>query len=390
MMKATVKTVKKTVVLSVLVLLFSCNQDPIFFKISTETVPKEPRIQGGPTGMVYFTRNGVPAMYVASGSLHWYSYSAWDTGAGSVPQPGGKVIGLAATSEHLYALCISGTGTDTRLRRIGSDGGWEDIGIAEGGYGSIQTIYADNSSNRLFAGARNGSDVYGILFSDGNVLKLLQDNTGMLSGAAFLSGSYYLSTRRGLYTVAEADLPDLSANPGAARQLGYIGSPGQEYRTFMGLIKINDKVIAVERNEGVFYQAGDEGFFPIGISTGKYATGALALWRNVNNEDEKILVAGIQGGLYNTSTSSYTHGYVEFGFKPGSYDLNGSRNDPPTVTVDGLTDRYTATIGKHPINHLYQAPREIDGNMTFFASTQSAGLWSYRDREGGLQWNAEE
>jgi hypothetical protein len=61
----------------------------------------------------------------------------------------------------------------------------------------------------------------------------------------------------------------------------------------------------------------------------------------------------------------------------------------PDITVDGNTDRYTATIGKHPINHLFQTPNNIDPRMTFFASTQTAGLWSYRDRTGGWQWNAE-
>jgi len=61
----------------------------------------------------------------------------------------------------------------------------------------------------------------------------------------------------------------------------------------------------------------------------------------------------------------------------------------PSITVNGLTDRYTATIGKHPLNYMYQASDKIDDNMTFFASTQAAGLWSYRNRGGGWQWNAE-
>ena len=176
----------------------------------------------------------------------------------------------------------------------------------------------------------------------------------------------------------------------------------------MGMIQLEDeKIIVVERNGGVFFEVQESGFRQLRysdgrtVATGRYSTGALALWQQVIiNDDEtpnykdgkRMLVAGIQGGLFSTTTSSsYTHGYVEFELNPdGSLNLDPvSRDNSPSITVDGNTDRYTATIGKHPINYLYQTPPEVDANMIFFASTQTAGLWSYRDRTGGLQWNAE-
>jgi hypothetical protein len=110
------------------------------------------------------------------------------------------------------------------------------------------------------------------------------------------------------------------------------------------------------------------------------------------------LIAGIQGGLYNptnttTSSSSYTHGYVEFDLNPnGSFNTSSPRRDSNRLETVDNSDRYTTSLGKHPINHLFQTPVNIDENRTFFASTQTAGLWSYRDRpdNGGWQWNAEE
>jgi hypothetical protein len=174
------------------------------------------------------------------------------------------------------------------------------------------------------------------------------------------------------------------------------------------MIKLKDTretIIAVRRNIGWLYEITKENFLvPMEytgnldgvIATGKYATGALALWEDPAR-NMKMLIAGIQGGLstgYNSSTS-YSHGYVEFEINSeGSLDTDTSRRDSNNLKSVDDTDRYTASLGKRPINHLFQAPEEIDTNMTFFASTQTSGLWSYRyrDNEGwrGSQWNAEE
>jgi len=388
----------KTIVFFVLALVLSCSQDPIFFTISTEPRPVKPRIQGGPTNMVEYNNR----MYVASGKLFSYNgASGWDDSL----QPGDKVIGLASTGDHLYALCLTGSGVNTVLRRWEPTGGWADIGNAESTYTLIQSIYADNGE--LFAGAmnNNGSD-YGILYFDGGVLRRIAGDTAMLSGAAYRTDDavYFLSTKgRGVYTISETDL---LANK-TATQLG-----GSEDRLLMGMVKLKDDstpskeaIIVIERNDGTFYEARKEGFkiltYTSGAlvtsASGKFATGALAEWvDNINNTNQKMLIAGIQGGLFSTSTtSSYSHGYAEieldspFNIVNGWLVLNNPRSTNPDITVNHDTDRYTATIGKHPVNHFFQAPVDIDPNRTFFASTQTAGLWSYRYRDGGLQWNAE-
>jgi hypothetical protein len=130
------------------------------------------------------------------------------------------------------------------------------------------------------------------------------------------------------------------------------------------------------------------------IATGKFATGALTLWSSKDDDDDtgkKMLIAAVQGSLYNTTTTSYTHGYVEFDLDTeGSFNKDIYRRDAGSLQSVSDNDSYRATIGKHPINHLFQLPVEIDEEKTFFASTQTSGLWSYRDRpNGGWQWNAE-
>jgi hypothetical protein len=415
------KIICKTVIFFVLALVFSCEQDPIFYTISTEPAPVPPRIPGSPTKMVKFERTypegKVSIMYVASGDLHWYAKankgsgnSVWDSAEYKIPQPGGKVIGLAATGEHLYALCIIGTGVTTVLRRIGPDeNDWNTVPLETGvRYRLVQSIFANKE--QLFAGAmnNNGKD-YGILYLKDSLsatpsLGLIASDTEMLSGAARLGNIHYLSTRgRGIYAISETDL---SLNK-PAQQLDEVGKPDGKNRLFMGMIQLDDEgpIIVIERNNGTFFEVQASGFAPLkyaggaAVASGKYATGALALWRQVTDNDDgkKILIAGIQGGLFSTTTtSSYSHGYVEieldspFNIIDGWLVLNNARSSiSPDITVGGDTDRYTATIGKHPINHMYQAPEAIDDKMTFFASTQTAGLWSYRDRTGGWQWNAE-
>ena len=229
-------------------LAVSCRKDPIFYIISTETAPIPPLIPGSPTNMVVFQREykhftdtpndpNDPAfdpeapyeiipinfLFVASGRLHWYGSPdpanespRWDRRYG-IPQPGGKIISLAVTRKHLYALCLSGSSLRATLRRIGHehDSEWQEVaGVNE--YPLIQSIYVtdfkkDDASepDQLFAGARRG-DTYALLYlddTDNPTLKLLKGKTEMLSGAAYRDNFYYLCTRGdGIFRIGKSYL----------------------------------------------------------------------------------------------------------------------------------------------------------------------------------------
>ena len=400
----------------------SCRQDPIFFIITSETAPQKPRIEGSPTNMVVFERalpgrEAVPVLYVASGRLHWYAKAEgsntpqWDSNEYKIPQPRGRIISLAATKDRLYALCLDGHSANATLRYIepDSDGGnvWKEIGSQAAEYPFIQSVYADPETGQLFAGARRNSKdraTYSILYLDSDdTLKMLKAETAIFSGAVYRNGVYYLCTRgSGIFRINEADLV-VGANE-STLQLADITNIDDKNndQTIISMIKLKDEaatIIAVTRREGYLYKVSEDSIERMynnttkeWISTGWYATGALSLWEG---GDYKMLIAGIQGGLYSTTTSSYTYGYVEFDLNTdGSFntDSASTRRRPPNLQSAPDNDRYTASLGKHPINHLFQVPVEIDDNKTFFASTQTAGLWSYKDRpkNGGEQWNAEE
>ncbi|MDR1030274.1 MAG: hypothetical protein LBL76_05320, partial [Treponema sp.] len=82
------------------VLLFcSCNQDPIFYGISLEVEPVDPRIVGMPSNIVA----AAGKVYVASKfneSIHVYEGTGWRRISG----PGGRIIELATTDTKVYAL----------------------------------------------------------------------------------------------------------------------------------------------------------------------------------------------------------------------------------------------------------------------------------------------
>ena len=400
------------IIITLGLLAVSCSQDAIFDKISNETKPLKPRLEGGPSNMVVFQRGSVPIMLVASGKLHWYAKAQWDSSEYGIPQPWGKISALAVAGECLYALGWDSQGVTMLLQYIKSDGyTWIpfSFGVINANPSlttAIQSIYADPSQNWLFAGVSRSTGTgrtYDIQYWNHTTPKqgLLKERTGELTGVVFKEGYYYLCTNGyGIYRVSETDLENDTINETTVIQLDDISAIPN--RMFTSMIKLDDKnetIIAVERGKreedaakGKLYKVNETGFEPmqysIGgeVSIGYYSTGALALWEN---NGLKLLIAGIQDELYYTS---HTYGYVEFRLEDNdSYDIS-ARYLPGNLLsiIDANHGQYTGSLGKYSVNHLFQAPKEIDPNMTFFASTQTQGLWSYRVRNGIWQWNAEE
>jgi hypothetical protein len=397
--------------------IITCKQDPIFYIIAKETAPRKPLIEGAPTNMVLFEWNGAEIMVVASGRLHWYAQtkvevedpadpdyplkevSRWDLDEYAIPQPGGKVISLAVTTSRLYALCFDDQDVNTTLRYIEPDGTeWQDIPSVN--LYPLQSIYADPDKEQLFAGGGKGGkdNEYAIFYLDNdNELQPFKNDTNTILSTHLLSGAVYRDSDSYFYLCTRGEFFKVHETTFAYEVLAE--------KVFMGMIKLDDKktVIAIERHEGFLYEIKADGSLDHmkytitdnngDIATGKWATGAFGLWEDYLNPDRKMLIAGVQGGLFTTSSTSYSHGYVEFELKSDkSFDYGTGRRETNGLQSVDDAERYTTSLGRHPINHLFQAPKHIDKDMTFFASTQTAGLWSYRDRpdNDGWQWNAEE
>ena len=431
----------------------SCGRDAIFFTIATEVPPQPPLIRGGPTQMVVFnwplpqdlasTRealgeapeenleangsdepngpgqdNGTepdngeppryrPVLFSASGGLFWYTSTptlddegnvtlgrnaGWRKPIGIPDRPRGMIIDIAATQSHLYILVMTGTGVDTSIHRLASGGNrWDPVAFT--GPGNIQSIFADPQGGRLFAGVQDRGG-HSIWYHEGSdQLRQLDgtralpndqttDNTGLLSGVVNRGETYFISTRNGILQVDGASVTWLTQDIS---------------RVFMGIIRLPDgSIITVARSGGFLYRVDSNSLERVPdtsdsndehMRTRRDATGAIAIWEDIEG-GERMLIAGVQGAR---TATTFNNGYVEFALNPdGSLNTGVQRRETSALlSVRGQNDQYRTSLGRLPINHLFQAPREVDEDMTFFASTQTAGLWSFRVHNGVPQWNAE-
>jgi hypothetical protein len=396
------------IVFLLLTLLFfagACSQDAIFYYISQEPELREPLIKGTPTNIVEFA-DGV---YVANfTSLYRYSKQGADQPQWeSVSPPEGQIRGLAATKKNLYVL------TDRGLFKGKDDGvlPWGAV-TADPAYANIQTIYAD--SQRLFAGSMVGEKSYVILYEETNALKLLKDNVGLLSGAAYdeTNKKYFLSTRgSGIFTIADTAFSPTGDPPAALGEpISNKGTDGDK-NDITGIICLYGTDIAAIDRDGNLLTV-DSSEFTVKKDAGPFSTGALALWRtppaepvpetmdrdDPNYPDKQLpdlLLAGIQESTSSTA-QTYTNGYREITLTAGKLaeeSDNISVESPGNSATPSISnnEKYTTSLGLLPINYMFQVPYHIDPKMTIFASTQKDGLWSYRDHDGNgdVHWNAE-
>ncbi|MDR2393387.1 MAG: hypothetical protein LBD93_04440 [Treponema sp.] len=332
----------------------ACNQDPIFYSISLEVEPVDPRIVGRPTAMVYFD-GALYATSIFSKTIHRYYDGSWENLSET---PGSAILALAATTTRLYALAGEPGAAQlyyaTNLR--GSKPLWKDVASTPG-YSNIQSIYG--AGDQLFVGAMLDADTFAMLYVQNDNLTLLEGGKGFLRGAAYTGDAYYLAGE-GLYIL---EGKNLSPVPSAE---GYI---------FSGLIALEDKTLVGVSGKTLVTVSpeGNLGKKDMGVTF----TGALALW-GAEPEEKKLLLLGIQG-----ASTSTTHGYRELLLNAeGGLDAALSIRIPGKEALSSVSDyeKYNSSIGKHPAIALMQAP---DGIL--FAGTTKNGLWSYRDE----QWNAE-
>jgi hypothetical protein len=372
----------------VALLLFACDQDPLFDMISREVKPREPRIKGVPTKMVVFdtTGSGDWGMYVADTSLHRYArgesgQGTWD--AGSIPQPPGKIFDLAATTDALYALINIDS---PELYRF-SSGTWEPVDTsATGAYPRLQTIYGETGSDgkptsaNLYLGAMNSASAYAVFHTTGTVLSLLVSETKLLTGAAYDgSTNHYFSTDRG----------------GVYAGTSFSASGFSNIATDVvvkGMIQLPSATIVALCYDGSLYTVSASGLSLAG-TTGVNLPGAAAVY---STDTTSLLVTAIVSGTAPNSIYGYRELELSGGGLPGTVTMKEPGTAPSTVDD---TRRYQDTIEPKPVNAIFQAPADVDSERTLFASVQGrgtakdntdGGLWSYRSRGGVWQWNAEE
>jgi hypothetical protein len=387
--------------------------DPVFYAISQEIKPIEPRISGVPTNFAVFGER----MYIASGHAV-FSYN-YNTGVSDPdkqywkrePGPGGNVLQIASTGGNLYALCATDQNNDgrTTVKRLDKDNSmWISIGGILNNYAKIQNIFAAGDYLFIWAALSTLNYNYNILYikngsNDALNISDNQDDMGIITGAAFNGTSCFLP-----FTSKKTDKDKISGGvykiddaSGGASVIAYKNQEGNAVNIhFNGIINLGEDagntILLISRN-GEIYTINDSDNSiekTENASMGRLSTGALAIWRDKDLPGKMLLLAGRQDSLYYSSTYGYSYGYMELeldaaGVKSGASFTEPGRN--PSFSTLPDYERYKSSLGKYPVNYIFQAPPEIDSNMTLFASTQINGVWSCRDRDrnSNKYWNAE-
>jgi len=362
------------ILLSIVLLFGACN-DPIFFIIHEETAILKPKVDGSPKNFVVYNNK----LYTASGKkIFSYDGNNWT----QLEEFGDFVIRLASTSEDstgsLYAIYVDSN--SGRIKRYYSNSSeiMENIG-------NVQSIHAVDDV--LFASVRTDdeNDTYAVYYkkeSDAAFTKINEPFDSMLNGLVSDTTDYYFCTNKGIYYI-DKTLDSLPAK-----------ISGDE-TGFTGIVKLIDGYFAAITEEGKLFEIYNKTINHVaGFSDSRSSTGALAVWYKDSTDVAPSLLLAGRKEYYYSSTTAYSNGYVEIALDPttGRISSGAGFTEPGKETMSSIdnNDRYVSSLGKEPINHIIQTPASVDSNRTLFASTQQKGVWSYREREGVWQWNAED
>jgi len=374
---------KLKIFLAILVLfLFSCNQDSIFYDISNEPEPKDPLIDGSPTNIVA-VKNRVYAGTRFNNKIFCYANNNGTLGWNTINLPSGYLGQLATDGEDLYVLIFQNRDplNSPIIRKYNISTNTWGTTYTMSSY-PIQTIFG--AGKRIFAGGQYGTNRqnFAIMFVNNDSLSIIKYGTSLLKGAAEnASGTVYLATAGdGMFTFNESALNTTPVS-------------GTEKANLNGIINVGGNIVAVGADGTVYSDIG--GSFN-NINAGVNFTGAMGVWLDRNNQFKpSLLLMGVRG-----RGSSLTHGYREMILDNGkpSFTIKSPGDDSPTSVVNKA--KYSASIGTHPVESIMQLPdvsnggplnyssfiSDPDWEPPIFASTAINGLWSYRKGE----WNAEE
>jgi len=356
---------KKLFLIVLSILIFSCN-DPVFYAISTEELPLKPRIAGPSTNFIELRGK----LYVAAKKrVYCYENGVW------IEFPvDGRITHLAATTNKLYALM------ENQIILFSEEITKETVIPLEDQ--NIQGIYA--SEEILFIGTSN-SEIY--YLNEGDTIPLpIAGEFSMLCGVASDADNYYLCCKdnAGIFLVSKDD-------PGTAALI-----TGSEDKEFTNIINLNTDSIAAMSRGGILFSVTPNGVIDEKrFGDNRRATSALGIFTSgtwtdgvwIKGENNLLLVG--RQDLTNSTTTGYTHGYVEIEFNAEGKIIGEGFSEPGKIGFSSMSENtnehYASSIGKRGINYFYQAP---DGIL--FASLNH-GVWSYRERSTGkFTWNAEE
>jgi hypothetical protein len=305
-------------------LLFSCEQYAIFDSIAKEVEPKLALIKGTPSKIVADSSTP-PNLYVANSDLWKYENKRW----GKISAPANVrdvavVKNASGTPDDIYVISVRNSPSLSKL-------GGGTISVP----GTVQGIFGANGTLFIATGSGNSYSVYAY---DGSSSTLIDGVSGLLQGAAYYSGNYYLATNAGLYHSINGDGSSFSSI---------------ETGNFLGVVALTGNAVAVTGST-VYKVAGAT--LPQSISVDSL-TGALAVLGDT-------LYAGRSRGYRTIDTSA-----------GGDWE-----SKTPTTT------NYTSTIAQVQVISMYAVSESLIFSSVRSSEPKQSGLMSLRNNS----WNMEE
>jgi len=347
-------------IFSLVTLIFSTCNDPVFYTVSQSISPIPPLISGTPTNFVEWNN----AMYVASGRNIWEYKNDTNLNKWIWTRYGQdkRIRRIAATSSSLYAVC-----DDLSVKSFNSPTTSSTVIF------NAKLIFAAN--NILYYETYDGQNNGSIYSYNGTAsTPITYGGETLKANLRGVASNYLVTNNKGVFSVS-----------GTTATL----IPGSDDKRFTGIIQLNNTVVVAMTRDGNLYKIESNNVSQV-ASLGRLSptTGALALW---TKGTDNLLLAGRQEYLGTSTTSGYTYGYMELELDASKNIVAGANFREPGTGSPTTTDnneRFRSSIGAKAVNHIFQAG---DNDNTLFASTQLNGVWSLKDRGdgNGISWNAE-
>jgi hypothetical protein len=316
---------KHTILLTIGVfasLVVSCEQYAIFDAIAQEVTPKPALIKGTPSKIV---KDASGNLYVANGEL-WQCSVAGDTWTWtkiSAPDNTRDVATVeSGTGKGVYVIAVGDSPSLSKL-----DGGI--IGVP----GTVQGICGANDTLYIAVGS---GDSYSVYAYNGTAVSSSPVASGLLKGAAYYPGNYYLATSTGLFH---------STN-------------GSSFTAVSGISGSVLGVVVLFSDTAVAAVTASAGYLVAGGTVTSQVSGDSFTWALAVSDD--MLYVG------------RTRGYREV---DSSMELN----------VPSMAS-YTSTIALVRVTSLYAVSNDLIFASVFSSEPKRSGLMSLR----GGSWNMEE
>jgi hypothetical protein len=302
-------------------LFFSCEQYAIFDSIAKEIKPKPALIKGTPSKIV---KDSEGNLYVANGDL-WKLSDNQNNQWNKISAPA-DARDVATVGPDVYVISVGNSPSLSKLSG-GTNGGTISV------QGTVQGIFGANDVLYIAAGQDSSYSVYA---HKGDSPALIAGVSGLLQGAAYYGGNYYLATSAGLYHSTDGST-FTSLNSG----------------NFLGIIALADKVVAVT-GSAVYEVAG--GAAPVERASIDALSGALAASGNT-------LYLGRNRGYRTIDTSAAIW-----------------------ESKSPATSNYTSTIAQVRVTSMYAKDNSLVFSSVRSSESKRSGLMSLRNGS----WNMEE